>query len=179
MRVVTEATEGMVVSATNFTFAEAKNYTVHMAHSISMAHSESLHRVEEGLSAFSLACVYVFGAELLLLLIGRGWRLFLSPLHLLDFVVIVMTLFLHYSLPHEPIGAVLVFTRVWHFVRIIHGVYLAEHELQEQELDEAVEALHAAQLECKHAKNEIEPEAGTIPTPPAEGSPSTVTAEAK
>ena len=114
------------------------NWSVSVTHTVRLHESHLLHNTETSLGSISLAIVFLFATQEALLILGRGLSYFRRPLCVLDFVVIVTTIIMNYVTPDEPIGHVLVFTRVWHFVRIIHGVYEAEHELDEQELEAAL-----------------------------------------
>jgi len=119
-------------------FTTTGNYSVTIVHAVELQESHDLHMIEEVLSTLSISIVFIFAAEIVCLLFGMGLNFFTEPFYVFDMVIIGLTLALHYLFPDEAEVTYLTFTRVWRFVRIIHGVYSAEHNSNHKELEEAI-----------------------------------------
>eukprot|EP00121_Abeoforma_whisleri_P000475 Awhi_evm1s416 len=86
-----------------------------------------LEEAEEGLAYASLAILFVFLLENILLMIGLGHRFFLSFFHVFDFGIVVASIVLEFILQDSPEGGLLILARTWRFARIAHGFYENTH----------------------------------------------------
>ena len=99
----------------------------------------SLHQWEEAshlLHLVSLTILCVFLAEALLLLIAVG-RKAVNCFWVLDVVVVSISILLA-VLTHHAEAGLLILVRLWRFVRIVHGVYVASH-VEKVHLEEELE----------------------------------------
>jgi len=79
----------------------------------------------------SVAILCVFLAENVGLLYGEGLEFFHKPMEIMDFVVVCLSLY--FELMKDTFAAgVLLLSRTWRFVRVIHGMIELKHEKQEE-----------------------------------------------
>eukprot|EP00658_Telonema_sp_P-2_P049812 TRINITY_DN37917_c0_g1_i1.p1 TRINITY_DN37917_c0_g1~~TRINITY_DN37917_c0_g1_i1.p1 ORF type:complete len:400 (+),score=128.82 TRINITY_DN37917_c0_g1_i1:251-1450(+) len=76
----------------------------------------------------SVAILFIFAVEIMLLMIVMGKRFWKNGFLILDFVVVVSSIVLDFTLHHSEESGLIVFLRFWRFVRIMHGIYMSEHE---------------------------------------------------
>jgi hypothetical protein len=109
--------------------------------------SEGTDRVERGLKGTSLAILFFFAAEQVLLIVAYGLAYFAKVPFVLDFIVITVSIVLEFTVDAE-IAGLIVLLRVWRFARIAHGVFVTfDHEKErhlemEKELNEYITQLH-------------------------------------
>lgn len=129
--------------------------------------THALHVAEIGIAWASRGILITFGLELLCLLFVAGPSIFmLHKLYLLDaFIIatsvvldIVAALFLH----DDTISELIVLARVWRFARIVHGVGVSVHDVDEHEVapEEGSElyekVLHETDPECDELRKILE-----------------------
>jgi len=91
--------------------------------------------------------VYCFAGELVLLSIALGFHFFENFFLVLDLFVVGGTIALGHYLGNSATGSVLIFLRMWRFVRIVHGVYATEHTRAEKKMEEALVVAQAENAE--------------------------------
>merc|ERR1711871_1521272 len=134
------AGSGSYSTSVNLTAYENATMTVDI--DMELEANEGLESTEEVFGIISISIMWIFAAEILVLIFGYGpIDFFCNPFYLLDFVVITPTLVIEYSLGEDTIQKIILFLRLWRFIRIIHGVYAAEYEDNEhcEELKESQE----------------------------------------
>lgn len=108
--------------------------------------SEETERAERGLKGTSLAILFAFAAEQLLLMVAFGFKYFTKVPFVLDLVVISVSIILEFTVDAEIAGLV-VLLRVWRFARIAHGVFVSfdhekeRHHEMEKELNNYISQL--------------------------------------
>lgn len=124
--------------------------------------SHALHTAEVVLNWCSRGVLMLFGVELVLLMISLRERFFKNKLYVLDVFIIGISLFLEFTFGgNEDTAAIglIVFIRCWRFARILHGVGLSVHEVDEIEMEHEVEE-HGEASEAVQAGG-AEPPSGT------------------
>jgi len=108
---------------------------------VELAEDHTLEKTEEAFASISMAIIYIFALEIVLLNIGMGpIKFFTNCFYVLDFVVIALTIALHFIFHDQPADDLLVLLRLWRFTRIIHGVYAATEEYHEEEEEQEKQA---------------------------------------
>lgn len=101
------------------------------AHSLEHYGDHTIHTYEHNLEIASIAILSIFALELLMSIIGEGEVFFHNPLHILD--VIVVSISMYFEIGGNTTAAeVIVLVRCWRFLRIVHGVV---EILEEEEVD--------------------------------------------
>jgi len=119
------------------------------------------------LALFCLSCVILclFLVEISMTIFALGLKFFKNPLYIMDAIVVSASLTIEiwaYTAAQDggnqaqakSIADVLIFVRLWRFVRIAHGIYSVAHEtiaekvLEIKELEEDVEELKALLLKA-------------------------------
>ena len=111
-----------------------------------------VHTTHVVLQSMTLAILSIFSCELFLLMAAMGIGAFFSNVfYCFDFFVVITSLILEIVVMTLQDGQVeifvglLVFGRIWRFIRIGHGIFEATHELTAQQLE--VEQQRVRQLE--------------------------------
>ena len=105
-----------------------------------------VHITHTVLFSFTVAILCIFEVELFTMMYLIGLKAFMSNLfYMLDLFVVSVSLaleltfkFLHNDIASELIG-ILIFFRLWRFVRIGHGFFASSHELAEEKMEEVEE----------------------------------------
>mmetsp|Transcript_14490 Transcript_14490/g.21817 ORF Transcript_14490/g.21817 Transcript_14490/m.21817 type:complete len:312 (+) Transcript_14490:59-994(+) len=101
----------------------------------------SLHDAEKKLAYASMSILCVFIVENMLLFASKPYEFIQSPMHVLDFFVVVVSLLLEIAFQNDPEGGLLIIARTWRFARIGHGLYESR---EDESLDEMVGEIRKA-----------------------------------
>lgn len=132
-------------------FLESKVEDMHKAlddHTVSQFDDHEEHEehygnesIEHGVHvavAMSVAILFIFLAHSLILMVANGQKWLSSPLVVLDFLVVILSISFELANSGENLAVgLLVLFRTWNFVRIGHGLYEIEHS-EEDNQGEAV-----------------------------------------
>lgn len=104
--------------------------------------SHPLHTAETVLTWFSRVILWMFALELIILLAALRLKFVKHPMYMLDSVIIVVAVVIDAVLwaehnQEESAIFLLVFVRCWRFARILHGVGMTVHEVDEVHFEEA------------------------------------------
>ena len=83
--------------------------------------------IEHGIHYASITILFMFAAEICLLVVGLGTKFFQHPLLVLDAVIIGAALALDLSVKVDEGGGLLILLRFWRLLRIVHGAFTVEH----------------------------------------------------
>jgi len=105
-----------------------------------------VHIAHNVLFSFTVGILCIFEVELFTMMYLIGPKAFMANLfYMLDLFVVSVSLaleltfkFLHNEIASELIG-ILIFFRLWRFVRIGHGFFASSHELAEEKMEEVEE----------------------------------------
>lgn len=120
--------------------------------------NHDLHEWAERMEYASLAILLIFLLENMLLVLANGCRFFANPFHILDIVVVVVSV--GFELQgilgegHDAGIGLVVFARTWRFIRLGHGI----HEMHEE---------HEAE---DHGEHRVSDAAGSLEAPLQKGS---------
>jgi hypothetical protein len=135
-----------------------ENATMEVKVEVEFKLSKSLESLEEVFSLISIIIVLIFALEIVILIFGMGPDFFCHAFFMLDFIVVGVTLFCKWAIPSDFAAQMVIILRLWRFVRIIHGVYAAEHENLEKQEEAKEKAEEAEMLEAgasSTAKDEV------------------------
>lgn len=93
--------------------------------------NHTLHDVEKVLAYISIGILVIFFIEQLLDIAAMRWNYFSNKMHVLDFVVILVSLALEILVTHLPLGGLLIVVRVWRFTRTAHGTVELKHSYKQ------------------------------------------------
>ena len=115
-----------------------------------------VHTAHVVLQSMTLVILSIFSCELLILMAAMGLRVFFSNVfYCFDLFVVAISLVLEIVVMTWQEGQVeifvglLIFGRVWRFVRIGHGIFEATHELTAQDLERAQERVRTLEALCR------------------------------
>jgi len=91
-----------------------------------------LHMVHSILFYVSVAILIIFEVELLTLLAILKRDFFKGILHVLDLLVVTMSLVIEIATHNTGVGALIIF-RIWRFIRVGHGLYMTEENIHKEE----------------------------------------------
>mmetsp|Transcript_104894 Transcript_104894/g.197668 ORF Transcript_104894/g.197668 Transcript_104894/m.197668 type:complete len:312 (+) Transcript_104894:38-973(+) len=89
--------------------------------------NHSLHDVEKVLAYISIGILVIFFIEQLLDIAGMGVDFFKNRMHVMDLVVIIISLALEVLVTTLPLSGLLIVVRVWRFSRTAHGTQELKH----------------------------------------------------
>ena len=101
-------------------------------------HHQFVEDAELGLEILSLVVLSIFEIELLCLLLLLGRIFFYNVAYITDFLVVTVTIALIASVQTEVernLSGLLIFTRVWRFVRVGHGIFTEAMEVREHSFE--------------------------------------------
>lgn len=95
---------------------------------------EDLEILEEHFVVASITILCLFLVEQFLLFIALQQEYFYNVFHILDVVVVSMSIYLEVTFSNNPEGGLLIIARTWRFARIAHGLIESTHEEYERVL---------------------------------------------
>jgi len=91
-----------------------------------------LHMVHSILFYVSVAILIIFEVELLTLLAILKRDFFKGILHVLDLLVVTISLVIEIATRNTGVGAFIIF-RIWRFIRVGHGLYMTDEKIHDEE----------------------------------------------
>lgn len=102
--------------------------------------SHGLHKAETILSWMGKAIIFIFAAELLVLVAALRTHFFTNRMYLIDFVIVTVSIVVEWTVSKdEPSAQLVILVRCWRFARILHGVGISLHEIEEIEVEHLVD----------------------------------------
>jgi len=110
--------------------------------------------IKHSLEYLSLAILFSFALEMVLLFIAFDFSFFLHPFYLIDSIIIGLSLFIDLYLK-EAIGEFLIVFRFWRIIRVVHSIVATEEERHaetKREKRKLEKELHQCQKEIAKLK---------------------------
>ena len=105
------------------------------AHSLEHYGTSLLHETEENLKWLSIGILGIFIFENLCVLISEGAEYFSTPMHAVDLIVVIVSLY--FELAANTFAAtILLLSRTWRFIRMVHGIIEITEEEEEDDDDD-------------------------------------------
>jgi hypothetical protein len=102
--------------------------------------SHGLHVAENILAWIGKGIIFVFAAELLVLMAALRMHFFRNHMYLIDFVIVSVSIVVEWTVSkNEPSAQLVILVRCWRFARILHGVGISVHEMEEIEVEHLVD----------------------------------------
>jgi hypothetical protein len=102
--------------------------------------SHGLHVAENILAWIGKGIIFVFAAELLVLMAALRMHFFRNHMYLIDFVIVSVSIVVEWTVSkNEPSAQLVILVRCWRFARILHGIGISVHEMEEIEVEHLVD----------------------------------------
>lgn len=102
--------------------------------------SHGLHLAETILSWIGKGIIFIFAAELLVLIAALRMHFFRNRMYLIDLVIVSVSVVVDWTVSKDqPSAHLVILIRCWRFARILHGVGISVHEMEEIEVEHVVD----------------------------------------